>query len=55
MRPHKKGLNKYPEHGQEVDVFTFAMDEDAGLPKVPVDPDELPTPVQQVRKDAPRP
>lgn len=34
MRPHKKGLNKYPEHGQEVDVFTFAMDEDAGLPKV---------------------
>jgi hypothetical protein len=34
MRPHKKGLNKYPEHGQEVDVFTFATDEDAGLPKV---------------------
>jgi hypothetical protein len=34
MRPHKKGLNKYPEHGREVDVFTFATDEDAGLPKV---------------------
>ena len=34
MRPHKKGLNKYPEHGTEVDVFTFALDEDAGLPKV---------------------
>ena len=34
MRPHKKGLNKYPDHGQEVDVFTFAIDEDAGLPKV---------------------
>ena len=34
MRPHKKGLNKYPEHGKEVDVFSFAMDEDAGLPKV---------------------
>ena len=34
MRPHKKGLNKYPEHGAEVDVFRFAMDEDAGLPKV---------------------
>ena len=34
MRPHKKGLNKYPDHGKEVDVFSFAMDEDAGLPKV---------------------
>jgi hypothetical protein len=34
MRPHKKGLNKYPEHGREVDVFSFAVDEDAGLPKV---------------------
>lgn len=34
MRPHKKGLNKYPEHGREVDVFSFAMDEEAGLPKV---------------------
>ena len=34
MRPHKKGLNRYPEHGAEVDVFRFAMDEDAGLPKV---------------------
>lgn len=34
MRPHKKGLNKYPEHGREVDVFSFATDEEAGLPKV---------------------
>jgi hypothetical protein len=34
MRPHKKGLNKYPEHGTEVDVFRFTTDEDAGLPKV---------------------
>ena len=34
MRPHKKGLNKYPDHGKEVDVFSFAVDEDAGLPKV---------------------
>jgi hypothetical protein len=34
MRPHKKGLNKYPDHGREVDVFSFAVDEDAGLPKV---------------------
>jgi hypothetical protein len=34
MRPRKKGLNKYPEHGAEVGVFQFATDEDAGLPKV---------------------
>ena len=34
MRPHKKGLNRYPEHGAEVDVFGFTMDEAAGLPKV---------------------
>lgn len=34
MRPRKKDLNKYPEHGAEVGVFEFAMDEDAGLPKV---------------------
>ena len=34
MRPHKKGLNKYPEHGAEVDVYQFVMDEEAGLPKV---------------------
>jgi hypothetical protein len=34
MRPHKKGLNQYPEHGAEVDVFRFASDESAGLPKV---------------------
>ncbi|MGE3292967.1 MAG: sulfotransferase domain-containing protein [Geminicoccaceae bacterium] len=34
MRPRKKGLNRYPEHGREVDVFTFATNEDAGLPKV---------------------
>jgi Sulfotransferase domain len=34
MRPHKKGLNRYPEHGREVDVFGFVTDEDAGLPKV---------------------
>lgn len=34
MRPHKKGLNQYPEHGSDVDVFKFTMDETAGLPKV---------------------
>ena len=34
MRPHKKALNKYPEHGREVAVFDFVMDADAGLDKV---------------------
>lgn len=33
MRPRKKGLNQYPEHGAEVDVFDFVTGE-AGLPKV---------------------
>jgi Sulfotransferase domain len=34
MKPHKKGLNQYPEHGAEVGVFDFVTDEDAGLPKI---------------------
>jgi hypothetical protein len=34
MRPRKKGLNKYPEHGSEVSIFDFMMNEDAGLTKV---------------------
>ena len=34
MRPHKKSLNNYPEHGREVSVFDFVMDPDAGLDKV---------------------
>jgi len=34
MKAHKKGLNKYPEHGAEVPVYDFVTDEDAGLPKV---------------------
>ncbi len=33
MRPGKKALNEYPEHGAEVDVFGFVTHE-AGLPKV---------------------
>jgi hypothetical protein len=33
MRPGKKTLNEYPEHGAEVDVFGFVTSE-AGLPKV---------------------
>ncbi len=34
MRPHKKGLNQYPDHGREVDVYGFVTDEAAGLPKI---------------------
>jgi Sulfotransferase domain len=34
MRPGKKSLNKYPGHGDQVDIFPFMMDRDAGLPKV---------------------
>ncbi len=34
MKPGKKTLNKYPEHGEDVSVFDFIMDPDAGLPKI---------------------
>jgi hypothetical protein len=34
MRPHKKQLNDYPEHGLDVSVFDFAMRPGAGLPKI---------------------
>ncbi len=34
MRPGKKSLNDYPEHGSDLDIFPFMMDRDAGLPKV---------------------
>ncbi|MBP9032837.1 MAG: sulfotransferase domain-containing protein [Pseudomonadales bacterium] len=34
MRPGKKALNDYPEHGSDLDIFPFMMDRDAGLPKV---------------------
>jgi Sulfotransferase domain len=34
MRPGKKALNEYPEHGRDMDIFPFMMDRDAGLPKV---------------------
>jgi len=34
MRPGKKRLNDYPEHGAEVSVFDFAMRPAAGLPKI---------------------
>ena len=34
MRPAKKGLNDYPEHGADVSVFDFVMRPGAGLPKI---------------------
>jgi hypothetical protein len=34
MRPGKKTLNKYPEHGSDTSVYDFVMDPAAGLPKV---------------------
>jgi len=34
MRPGKKSLNAYPEHGAEVELFPFMKDPQAGLPKV---------------------
>jgi hypothetical protein len=34
MKPNKKILNKYPGEGEEVSMFDFVMDPDAGLPKI---------------------
>lgn len=34
MRPGKKVLNQYPEHGEDVDIYDFVMDQNAGLPKI---------------------
>ena len=34
MRPHKKAINDYPAHGQEVSIFDFVARHEAGLPKV---------------------
>jgi hypothetical protein len=34
MRPGKKALNDYPDHGMDLEIFPFMMDRDAGLPKV---------------------
>jgi hypothetical protein len=34
MRPHKKALNRYPPHGEEVEIFDFVARRDAGLAKV---------------------
>jgi hypothetical protein len=34
MRPGKKSLNQYPDHGSDTSVYDFVMDSDAGLPKI---------------------
>ena len=34
MRPHKKALNRYPSHGEEVEIFDFVARRDAGIAKV---------------------
>jgi hypothetical protein len=34
MKPNKKILNRYPGEGEEVPIFDFVMDTDAGLPKI---------------------
>jgi hypothetical protein len=34
MRPNKKTLNAYPEHGEEVGIAEFVAERDAGLAKV---------------------
>jgi hypothetical protein len=34
MRPHKKALNRYPPHGEEVEIFDFVARRNAGLAKV---------------------
>jgi len=34
MKPHKKILNRYPLHGQDVAIYDFVMDPAAGLPKI---------------------
>lgn len=34
MRPRKKGLNKYPAHKQDISVYDFVTNPDAGIPKI---------------------
>ncbi len=34
MRPYKKALNKYPDHGADVSIYDFAMDPNQGLPRI---------------------
>lgn len=34
MRSGKKALNQYPEHGEDIEIYDFVMDQNAGLPKI---------------------
>jgi hypothetical protein len=34
MRPHKKALNRYPEHDEDVSIYDFVVHREAGLAKV---------------------
>ncbi len=34
MRPYKKALNKYPEHGADVSIYDFVLDQNQGLPRI---------------------
>jgi len=34
MRPRKKALNKYPAHKQDISVYDFVTNLDAGIPKI---------------------
>ena len=34
MRPQKKLLNGYPPHGEDLSVYDFVLNRDAGLPKI---------------------
>jgi hypothetical protein len=34
MRPGKKALNEYPQHGSDTGIYDFVMDDKAGLPKI---------------------
>ncbi len=34
MRPRKKYLNFYPEHGADVSIFDFVMNPDCGVPRI---------------------
>lgn len=34
MRPHKKRLNRYPEHGADISIFDFVTNVDAGVPRI---------------------
>lgn len=34
MKPGKKSLNQYPAQGQDMEIFEFVVNPDAGLPKV---------------------